>query len=153
VCVSGSRPTRRRLGGRRLKRSVLQPVFETLRSNACAGAGDETFVVELGAEVACVSIRDHLAGIAIRLQDTPDQVIDSKSLRRAYLHDAVDRRPEGDVGECGNDVSRQDGLEECSRGANAATVFAGLRNAANEFEELRRAQDRIGNARLLIRFS
>lgn len=30
-----------------------------------------------------------------------------------------------------------------------AEVFAGSRNAANEFEELRRAQDRIGDARLL----
>src|SRR6185503_20545323 len=120
-----------------LRRRLLQPFLEVLRSEARAGTCDEALVVELSAEVGGVRIRDHLALIAARAQHAFHQLRHREFLRSADLDDAVDRWPECDVGEHGNDVAGQDRLEQRRRDMNA--LLTGSRDTTDELEELRRA--------------
>src|SRR6185503_8779814 len=81
-----------------------------------------------------------------RAQHAFHQLRHREFLRSADLDDAVDRWPECDVGEHGNDVAGQDRLEQRRRDMNA--LLTGSRDTTDELEELRRAQDRIRNAGL-----
>ena len=61
------------------------------------------------------------------------------------LDRAVQRLLDGDVGQRGGDVIRHDGLHQGGRQPNRLPVGGRLGDAAHELEELRRADDRVGN--------
>lgn len=83
---------------------------------------------------------------------TDDELVQPEPFRAGQLDGAVDRRALGDIGQGGGNVIGRLGLEVQGRQRNHPVVGAGIGDATNELEELRRAQDRAGGGRGLDRF-
>src|SRR5688572_7574323 len=92
-----------------------------------------------------MNVRDHLARIFLRAQETPDQIVEADLLGTCDLDRVVQRRRERDVKQSGHDVVGDDRLQESRRQADRLPLGGGFGNAVDELEELCRAQDRIGN--------
>src|SRR3954452_21975641 len=83
---------------------LAEPVLEAGRGDACVVAGGERAVVQLGAEVAGVSVRRDLSSVVARLQDTPGDLVKAERLRPRQLDRVVQGRADRDVGQCAGDV-------------------------------------------------
>ena len=99
-----------------------------------------------------MDIGHDLARIVVRAQEVPDELVQPEPFGAGQLDGAVDRRALGDIGQGGGDVIGRFGLEEDGRQRNRPVAGAGIGDAADELEELRRAQDRAGDGRGLDRF-
>src|SRR5947207_3286754 len=66
---------------------ATKPLVETRRAKArfVAGSRDEALIVQLGAEVAGVNIRDHLPWVSRCAQETPDEFVHSDWLGTGNL--------------------------------------------------------------------
>jgi len=113
------------------------------------GARRQRLVLELGAEILRMPVADHGARIALALQEAPHELVHADLLRAADLDRAVDRRRLSEAGHQRRDVVGSDRLHLPDRQADGLPLGRRLGDAADEFEELGRAQDRIGNPRLL----
>src|SRR5690606_20322078 len=81
-----------------------QPVLEMHRPDARARPRYETLIVELGAEVSCMSVRKHFPLVPVRAQHAADQVVDPILIGATHFDRAVQRGAQRDVCERGNDV-------------------------------------------------
>ncbi len=94
-----------------------------------------------------MDVGDDLARVRPCGQKLACELIEWKTVRAGDLDDAVQWRSDREVGQGSGDVIGGDGLYE-SRGKPNAVAFAGgLDDASDELEELRRAQDGVGNPR------
>src|SRR3954471_21617427 len=128
---------------------VAEPVLETDPAKARMLAGGQRSVVDRGTEVAGVNVGDHLTAVALRSQKLPGDLVERNRLRARDFDGSVDRRRYGNVGQRSGDIVGGDGLEQGGRHANGVAVGPRLDDATDELEELRGAQDGIGNAGLL----
>ena len=88
----------------------------------------------------------HLARIVAGGEEGAGEAVERDRLRPGDLDGAVDRPGERQFGEHGSDVVGRDRLQQGRRQADDVAVGCRLDDAVGEFEELRRAQDRVGNA-------
>src|SRR6185437_2537805 len=136
-----------------LLRHGPEPGLEPCRADSRIVAGGERLIVHRYAVVTSVHIRDQRAWIMGCGQESTREFVETYPFGTGYLDRAVHRRPDCDVGYCGSYVIRGDGLEERRRQVNRLPDGGELGDGAHEFEELRCADDRIGNFKALIRFS
>ena len=92
-----------------------------------------------------MNIGDHLAWILRAAQETTDEFVEASALRTSYLDGVIQRLAECYVSQRSSDIFRSNGLESSRGESNRLTFGRGLSDRAEEFEELRRSNDRIGN--------
>ena len=80
-------------------------------------------------------------------QESSDEFVHTDRFGARQLDRAVQRLLDCDVGQRGSDVIRHDGLHHRRRQSNRLAVGGRLGDAADELEELRCADDRVGNQR------
>ena len=126
---------------------MAEPVREAGRADAGVVAGDEDALIrDFQAVVGRVDIGHDVPRIVGRAQEAPDELVQPEPFGAGQLDGAVDRRALGDIGQGGGNVIGRFGLEEDGRQRNRPVVGAGIGDATDELEELRRAQDRAGDA-------
>lgn len=109
-------------------------------------------LVQNGAKVTDLAVRDDLAPILGCAQELADDFVESKPLRAGQVNGTVRRRSQGDIDQGVNHVVRQDGLEKGRRGANRLPLVGELRaDRPDELEEPRGAEDAIGYVCVLDR--
>ena len=74
--------------------------------------GVRRLIVQLYAEVASMDVCDYLTSVLLCAQESPDEFVETYPFRTGHLDHAVHRRPDCDVGQCGSDVIRHDGLDK-----------------------------------------
>src|SRR5262245_3779786 len=122
-----------------------EPIAEPRRTDVRFGSRDERLVVQLRAEVASMRIRDDLTGILAGNEDLPGQLIQWDGLRPCHFNRVVERLPKRDVGKRLHNLVRHDRLHERRRYVIDVAVERAFRDPFDEFEELRRFQDGVGN--------
>src|SRR5919106_4748186 len=135
-----------------LTNGLAEPVLETGRSDASIVAGDQGAVVELCAEVARAAVGRHLACVAVRAQHAAGELVETEPFRSCQLDGAVHRRAYCRDRQRGGNIVGRLGLNQRGRHTNGLAVGVRIGDAADELEELRRADDRVGHGRRLDRF-
>ena len=69
-------------------------------------------IVQLCAEVECVDVCGHLPCVSVCAQESSDEFVETYRFGTGQLDRAVHRFPDCDVGQCGSDVIRHDGLHK-----------------------------------------
>src|SRR5262245_59540864 len=88
---------------------AAEPVIKPRRPEHRVLARSEALIVQLGAVVATFDVRDHLPGILVRGQVSPNEFILPDRLGPGQLDDAIEWPFDGDAGQRGGDVIRHDG--------------------------------------------
>ena len=78
---------------------VAKPVCEMRRAEARVVVGGEALIVQLCAEVFGMGVCGHLPWVSRRAQETPDEFIHTDRLGAGYFNRAIDRLPDGNVGQ------------------------------------------------------
>ena len=115
---------------------AAEPVLETRRADARVLARGERLIVQLRAEVTRVNICDHLTCVLLRAQESSGEFVQTDPFGTGQLDRAVQRRREGEVGQCSGNVIRYDGLHKGRRQANRLPIGGRLDDAVEELEEL-----------------
>src|SRR5216684_6337127 len=135
-----------------LGQGAPEPVLETRLTKARVIAGDEGAFAKCRAEVARLRISDNLAPIVVCLQAESDERVEPELFRSPDFNRAVYRRTERDPADRFGDVVSRDRLNECDWHPDRVAVGGAVGDAGDEFKELRRADDRVGDRRLLDHF-
>jgi hypothetical protein len=131
---------------------LAEPVLESGRSDRCVVAGDEGAVVERCAEVARAAVGRHPACVAVRAQHAAGELVEAEPFGACQLDGAVHRRAHRRDRQRGRDVVGRLRLNEHGRDTNRLAVGVRIGDPADELEELRRADDRVGHGCPLDRF-
>src|SRR2546426_11600910 len=99
-------------GGLPQRYGAAEPVLETRRADARVIAGGEAVIVQLSAEVACVDICGHFSYVSLGAQESSDEFVETYRFGTRQLDRAVHRFLDCDVGQCGSDIIRHDGLHK-----------------------------------------
>jgi hypothetical protein len=142
-----------RRSGLPLRYGAAEPVLETRRADARVIAGGEALIVYGCTEVACADVCGHLPCVSVCAQESSDEFVETYRFRTRQLDRAVQRLVDCDVGQRGCDVIGHDGLHQSRWQPNRLPFGGRLGDAADELEELHRADDRMGTGEALIRFS
>jgi len=102
-------------------------------------AGRQRSIVQQDAEVACVDVRDHPASVPACGQELAGELVERTRLGARHLDGPVERCSDDEIGQRSGHVIRCDRLHKGRRQANHVAVDAGLDDAVDELEELRRA--------------
>jgi hypothetical protein len=102
-------------------------------------------VIELCAEVAGVDVGRHTAWVIVCAQNATGQFVEPERLGAGQLDRVVQRRADRDIGQGAGDVVGCLGLNEGGRQPDGVGVGRRIGDAADELEELRRADDRVGD--------
>lgn len=96
---------------------AFEPVVITRRAETriISGAGDETLVVQLGAEIFGVSVSGDLSRIFRCAQKTPNEFVHPDQFRTSNRDNAIHWLGEHDISHGGDDVVRGDGLHHTRR--------------------------------------
>jgi catechol 2,3-dioxygenase-like lactoylglutathione lyase family enzyme len=94
-----------------------------------------------------VNVADHLPWVASRAQEAPGELVEAEGLGAGQLDRVVHWRADRDIGQGAGDIVRRLGLNEGGRQPNGVAVGARVGDGADELEELRRADDRVGRDR------
>jgi hypothetical protein len=87
-----------------------------------------------------MNVCDHLTAVAIRGQKLSGEFVERDRLGAGHLESVIDRRCYRKLGQCGNGVTRSDGLYEGERQANGvASVPDWTEDLAMLVDALRRA--------------
>ena len=120
---------------------MAEPVREADRACAVAAAGNKgALIIDYQAGVGRAGIGHHLPRIASLAQVASDELIEPEPLGAGQLDGAVDRRALSDAGQGGGDVIGRLGLEEDGWQRNRPVLGAGIGDAGDELEELRRGR-------------
>ena len=95
---------------------------------------------------------DLFTRVADRLQIAGDDFVERRSFRASDLDDTVSRRRERHTGNDGSNVVRRDGLEQAGRDPDQVSIRTHVGDAAEEFQEVGRADDSVGDAGGLDQF-
>ena len=98
-------------GGLALNHEAAEPVLETRRTDARVIAGGEALIVQLCAEVACVHVCGDRPCVSDCAQESSDEFVQTYRFGTRQLDCAVQRFRDCDVGQCGSDVIRHNGLQ------------------------------------------
>src|SRR4029453_12366453 len=128
-----------------LRYGAAEPVLETRRAEARLIARGEACIVHLYAQVDCATVRGDLPWIPVCAQELPGEFVHAYRFGTGQLDRAVHRFPDCDFGQRGGGVIRHDGLHKGGWQPNRLTGGGRLDDGAHELEELRCADDCIGN--------
>jgi hypothetical protein len=92
-----------------------------------------------------MSVGCDLARVVVVAQEATDELVKPKFLGARYLERVIGWRAEHDIGQRGNDVVRKDRLYQSRGDASHLSVTERIGDGAHELEELRGAQNRVGN--------
>src|SRR5262245_27159363 len=139
-----SPPVRMSSPGSPPSRAAADPLLEPCRADARVGVSWlEADFIQRRAVVAGLRVGDHRPFVPARGQGLAHERGDRQGLRPGHLPYAVGGRPHGDVGQGSCHVIRRQGLHRGAREPDR--VGAGPGDRAEELEELRGAEDRVGN--------
>ena len=108
-------------------------------------------IVHLFAEVTGVDVGRDLSYVLLCGQHSSGEFVETQWFGAGQLDHAVDRCTHGDVGQGGGDVLRRDRLHQDRWQAHRVANRAAIRNAADELEELRCAENGVGDCSCLYR--
>ncbi len=103
-------------------------------------------LLDPAAEVSGLRVAHDLTRVADRLQIAGDDFVERRSFRACDLDDAVSRRGERHLGDDSSNVVRRDGLEQAGRKPDDISTRTSIGDGAEEFHELGRADDGVGDA-------
>src|SRR5919197_1268626 len=132
-------------GARWLPRGTAEPVLEASLIYPRIVVRDEGLIVQLCAEVARVDVRPNVARVVVRAQRASGEFRETERLGAGQLDGAMDGGASGDIRQCSGDIICCQGLHERWRQTNHLAVGARIGDAANHLEELRCADDRVGD--------
>ena len=112
--------TRNRLSG------ATEPLVEPELAEFCFIAGDERAFIELGAEVACVRVGDHLTRIVARAKDPLDESVEIEGFGPADFNGAIQGSACRNLCDCTRDIVSGDRLDQDGRHANGVPVGGGV---------------------------
>ena len=113
----------------------------------------ERALLDPAAPVSGLGVAHDLTRVADRLQIAGDDFVERRSFRAGDLDDAVSRRRERHLGDDRSHVLRRDGLEQAGRKPDDVSIRTRIGDAAEEFQELGRTYDGVGDAGGLDQFS
>src|SRR5262249_47864078 len=122
-----------------------EPVFEARLAEPRFIARNQRLLAHLDAVVARAQVSDHLAGILARRQVAPNDLIQTKLFRPADFHNAFHGCAGGDSGQGSGYIIGGHRLEEYRRQPYIFAIGGEIGDALDEFEKLRRADDRVRN--------
>src|SRR6266849_5442514 len=131
---------------------AAEPFVETDAAEARFAQRHEGALLDTAAPVSGLGVTYDLTRVAERLQIAGDDFVERCPFRTGDLDDAVSRRRERHLGDDGSDVVRRDRLEQAGRNLDDASIRTCSGDGAEEFQELGRADDGIGNAGALDQF-
>ena len=120
---------------------MADPVVELDVAEPRLAQRHELALLDPAAEVARFGVAHDLARVAHRLQVTGDEFVERRAFRAGDLDGAVARWRERHIGNIGRHVIRGDGLEQAGRNLDDVSIRTRSGDAAEEFEELGRADD------------
>src|ERR1700731_1142355 len=129
----------------RPKCGMFEPVRETRLAEPRVIARNECALAKLHAVVARVRVSDNLARIFVCGQALRDEFIETKLFRPPYFNGAIHRRARRDPAHRTGDIVSRHRLDERSWQAYCVALGGEIRNALDEFEELRRAENCVRN--------
>ena len=109
-------------------------------------------LLDPAAPVSGLGVARDLTRVADRLQIAGDDFVERRSFRVGDLDDAVARRRERHLGDDRSNIIRRDGLEQAGRKPDDVSIRTGIGDSAEEFQELGRADDGVGDAGGLDQF-
>ena len=109
-------------------------------------------LLDPAAEIPGLGAPHDLTWVADGLEIAGDGFVERRSFRAGDLDNAVARRRERHLGDDRRNVVRRDGLEQDGRKPDDVSIRTWIGNAVEEFQKLRRADNRIGNAGALDQF-
>jgi hypothetical protein len=127
---------------------AAEPVVEPDLPEFCFIAGEERERFELGTEIACVRVCDHLTQIVARSEVPLNESVQVKVFGPADFNRAIQWTAGRDSSDGTSDVVSRNGLDEHWRHANSVAVRRGIGDAALELEALRRLDDRVRGRRV-----
>lgn len=128
---------------------MLQPVLETGIGQLGPVPGKEGAHVQNRAEVSSGVVKDDLACVVAGGKARCDELVEPELLGPRHLRRGGRRSSDGDVSHRGGDVIRRDRLDEDGGQVDFVALGTGVGDALDEFEELRRVDDRVGDRGLL----
>src|SRR5262245_40179025 len=131
---------------------AAEPVVEPDAAEARVAQRYERVLLDPAAGVAGLGVTHDLPRVADRLQIARDEGVERGAFRPGDLDDAVAWRRERHVGGDGSNIVRRDGLEQAGRQPDGAALRTQIGDAAEEFQELGRADDGVGEAGGLDQF-
>ena len=87
-----------------LGRGAAEPLLVMRQAEAGVIAGGKALIVQLCAEVFGMGVCGHLPWVSRRAQETPDEFIHTDRLGAGYFNRAIDRLPDGNVGQDISDI-------------------------------------------------
>src|ERR1700754_5110614 len=127
-----------------LRHRVAEPVREPDSTDPRLTGRCQRLIVELGAEVAGVNIRDPLAPVSLCSKELPRELVERSGVGSGNFDRAVDRGRNRKIGKRRGDVIRRDRLEQGRRQPDSVAIGAGFDDAADEFEKLGGAENGVG---------
>ena len=107
--------------------------------------GRERIHLERCTVILCLGIFHHGQGIGGGGKESANGFRHRKQFRPSDINDAIYRGTQSNVSNRGNDVVGRDRLQSCGRNVGFSFHDRRLSNRAQEFEELRRADNGIRN--------
>src|SRR5689334_18443291 len=129
----------------RTKCGLFEPVREARLAEARVIARNECALANLDAVVARVRVSDNVARILPCGKSLPGEFIEMKLFRPSYFNSAVHRLAQRDFSDRAGDIIGRHRLNERVWQAYCVALGGKIGDALDEFEELRRANNRIGN--------
>src|SRR5262245_19981789 len=122
---------------------LTQPLLEADLSESRVAGGNERTLAKLSPEVPRVRIDDHLARVVACAESLTDQFIETELLGAGHFNGAIHWRGDGYPGDCLGDIVGGHRLNEHRWQANRCSYGGFIGDAPDEFEELRRVDDRV----------
>ena len=131
---------------------AAEPFVEADAAEARLAQRHERVLLDPAAAVSGLGVPHDLARVADRLEIAGDDLVERRSFRAGDLDDAVARRRERHIGNEAGNVVRRDGLEQAGRNPDRLSIRTFSGDGAEEFQELGRADDGVGDAGGLDQF-
>src|SRR5215813_5948317 len=131
---------------------ATEPFLETDVAEARFAQRHERALLDAAAEVSGLGVTYDRPRVAERLQIAGDDFVERRSFRAGDLDDTVSWRSERHVGDKGGYVVRRDRLEQAGREPDGVSSGTRSGNGAEEFQELGRADDGVGDSGGLDQF-
>lgn len=122
-----------------------EPFVESHLSELRVFFGNECAFGHLYAVVSCLRVSDNLSLIFACGQASPDKFIEAELFRPPYFHGAIHRCARRNAGYRTRDIVSGHGLDKCRWQMHLVAPGGEIGNALEEFIELRRADDRVGD--------
>src|SRR5215470_14915977 len=131
---------------------AAEPLVETNAAEARLAQRHQRVLFDPAPEVLGFRVAHYLSRVTDRLQVAGNEFVERRPFRAGDLDDPVARPRERHIGNVGSSIVRRDGLEQPGRNPDLVSIRARIGDTAEEFHELGRADDGVGDAGGLDKF-